>query len=41
MLETEASVFKIDSHRISPEASELSDRVAKRVPSNLSSQARW
>ena len=41
MLETEESVSKIDSHRISQDASELGDSVLKWVPGNLSSQARW
>ena len=41
MLETEESISKIDSHRISQEASELGDREVKWVPGNLSSQARW
>ena len=34
MLETEESISKIDSHRISQEASELGDRVVKWVPGN-------
>ena len=40
MLETKESITEIDSHRIA-QASEFSDRVIKRVPGNLSSQARW
>ena len=40
MLETKESITEIDSHRVA-QASEFSDRVIKRVPGNLSSQARW